>query len=175
MRRHALVALVLLAPFFADPIACSRSVPDLEHARGHLHEVSIELAAAAVHEDHAKVVDYMLPSIVASAGGRDRMLAIARKTAEDLKKEGWTIKDQSVRDDIRVAAGRDGIYGVAPYHMTMVKDGDPPLELDSFLVGFSSDDGETWRVVDGGALQQNPNALSKLFPKFPAELELPRK
>jgi hypothetical protein len=46
-------------------------------------------------------------------------------------------------------------------------------ELAGIIIGVASEDGKTWKFVDGG--QADSTRVKRLFPNFPERLRLPEK
>jgi hypothetical protein len=62
------------------------------------------------------------------------------------------------------------VYAIVPQRVVMRRP-EGRFGLDSYLIAVSSDDGRTWKFVDGTRL--TPAIVTMLFPDFPSGIELP--
>lgn len=136
----------------------------------HCRDAARACAAALLAGDDGKIVDCMAPEALASSGGRAAVLAELQRGRADMAKDGVTFAGSEIDLPRDLAANGGRLYAIVP-QVAIMKVPQGHLRQRSFLVGVSSDDGATWKFLDGAGLKGD--RLRRLLPQFPASLALP--
>jgi hypothetical protein len=126
---------------------------------------------AFVRGDDDTFVAFTEPRLVALLGGKARTTILMKKARLDMRSVGWVIESATVSAPQQVVlAGMDKIQAVLPAEVVYRKRRGK-VHVPSFLVGFSSDGGKTWKFIDTGRLGED--TIRKTFPECSAALRLP--
>ena len=131
-----------------------------------------EINQALMKGDAGKIVDLTYPKVIEMAGGREKMIKALEADLKDMKSKG--IEFRSVKVDNPsdpVASGKD-LYVVVTFLLEM-KIPEGKLRSESFVIGVSSDQGNTWTFLNAG--NQDVKTIKKILPGLPEKLELPKK
>jgi len=162
------VALVIGLLGFATPASATT---EEGAAAAAARKQATEMYQAFVRGDHATFVGYMHPKITEMMGGREKTLDTIKKSLAAAKAEGLTPASATaapVQQFVEVAPSK--LQVIIPADVIM-KGKDLEVHQRSFLLGFSSDGGKTWKFVDTGS--SGADALRKIFPECSPALKIP--
>jgi hypothetical protein len=138
-------------------------------------EAALEAAQTCARAFLAKqpeaAVDCMADEAVGSVGGRELLVNLLHTASAVMKAKGIVIEAVDLEPPTRVASAGGKMFAVIRERI-MLKMPDGHVRTNGYLLGVSADDGASWKFVDGNALQKS-GTVSKLFPVFPPDLELP--
>jgi hypothetical protein len=131
----------------------------------------VKKAAEAVGEATRKgdvegIVAGTYEPVIALGGGREQTIQLLRDTLKLFK-----ILDFTVGEPSEFHAGAKNLYVIVPTTMKIEIE-NTKLSGKSFLLGISSDDGATWKFVDGQGISDEEER-KKLLPDLPATIKLP--
>lgn len=133
-----------------------------------------EAAKATVEGKWDKLADLTHPKVVELMGGRDKMVERMTASMKDMKAKGIAFNSAKIEDAATpVAAGKE-LYTYVPMTLEMKVPGGT-ITSKSFLLGVSTDEGKTWKFVDGSGIGGNEKLLKEVLPNLPKELKLPKK
>jgi hypothetical protein len=115
-----------------------------------------------------RVLDCMPPIVLAALGGRDSAVG-ALTSAKTMNDKGVSIESVDVLPPRQISSDRHKLYVVVPQDVTL-KAAHGHLRTHGFLLAVS-DDGTSWKVVDGDVLK--PDLRAQAFPDLPSDLALP--
>ena len=127
---------------------------------------------AFVRGDLDKFAGLTHPKLVQAMGGRERMIELLKSGQKEMATRGIQLLSASLQPKVEVAQGGDEWFAVVPYDLEMSVPAGRAL-VKTWLLGVSADQGKSWTFVDGGKL--NADGVKRLFPQFPAKLNLPAK
>jgi hypothetical protein len=130
-----------------------------------------EVGQAVVKEDHAKLVDLTYPKLVELMGGREKMIAILESGSKAMKEKGFALRSVTVAEPGEFLTEGENTFVVVPTTLEIKAPGGKILGK-SYLLGISSDQGKTWKFIDGNGLA-NKEKRAKVLPTLPAKLKLP--
>ena len=129
-------------------------------------------ADAFVRSDFNVALSYMDPAVVTTAGGAEKMNKLLAETMADMKANAVTFQSSIVSPPTQMSSIGAHHFAILPQRLTMsLPTG--TLTQDGYLLGHSTDGGQTWKFVDGSGL--NAETLPMLFPVTPPDLRLPPK
>ena len=103
-------------------------------------------------------------------GGSGKMLGLLQSGMQKMKSNGVEITNVKVGTPSEFHAAGADLFSVVPTAIELKVPGGK-LAQKSFVVGISSDDGETWLFADGNGL--TAEQVKNIFPNFPDSLPLP--
>jgi hypothetical protein len=112
----------------------------------------------------------MPPEGLRASGGRAAVLAELAKGKGEMASSGVRIERADIDAPRELAAVDDHLFAIVPQRVTL-KVPSGHLLSRSYLLGVSTDGGDTWRFLDGAGLDRA--RLKRLFPRFPEALALP--
>ncbi|TDQ09769.1 hypothetical protein [Pedobacter metabolipauper] len=119
------------------------------------------VAKATIEGDYTTAINCMYPPAVKMGGGKQAMIALLKKTMEDLEKDGQGFKSASNGEPGEVYRSGKELHSVVPQYMEMkYKDG--YLSFTTSMLAVSQDEGKTWTFVSAGNIE--PERLKKMFP-----------
>jgi len=126
---------------------------------------------ATMQGDYAKVIDHTFDGVVNELGGRDEAIKQTEAAMMLMTAQGFALKSFELGPLGDLHTEGDNTFIVVP---TEIKMGSPKGEvvLKGYLLGISSDAGETWKFVDGYGM--NDDIRERVLPKLPASLVLPK-
>lgn len=125
---------------------------------------------ALVRGDLDKFVGWTHPKLVQAMGGRERLVSTLKTGQRDMAQQGIQLVSARIRSQVELARGSDEWFAIVPYDLEMTVPAGRVLAR-TWLLGISSNQGQTWTFVDGDGL--TANSVKRLFPNFPAQLALP--
>ncbi len=130
-----------------------------------------ELAEATLKGDDGKLVDRTFDKIVEMAGGREKMILKISEFRKSLEAKGVKIHSLKIGAPGEVLKEGKYVFVVVPTVMEM-RVPKASLTGKSFLLGISSDDGKSWKFVEGVKVRDQA-AREKVLPALPKRLSLP--
>ena len=132
----------------------------------------VKMGEAFMEDDHEYILDHSHLLVTELLGGRKKALAFLQKTTEDLKAKELTFSKYDVGDpgDFLKAGGTTYVVVPTTLELTFPKG---KIINKTYLLGFSTDDGKTWKFLDGAGLESKKDR-EKHLPDLPAELALPK-
>jgi hypothetical protein len=131
-----------------------------------------EMGRAMIAQDFGKLADFTFPKIVAGMGGREKMIEKLKAGVEEMKNAGYGFNTFHVDAPTAIADAGNDIVAVVPQSLEMTVPGGK-LTAKSYLIGLSSDQGQTWTFIDGAGI--DAKSLKTLLPNFPKDVKLPAK
>lgn len=128
-----------------------------------------EVNTAGIAGDWEKLVDLTHPKIVAMAGGKTAMMALAKTGIDQMKSQGFEIlscKNNGVSQIERVGTEIFALIGTS---MILKMPDGRKVEGRSSLVGVSGDKGKTWKFISAA----NQERFKKLFPAAAVKMKVP--
>jgi hypothetical protein len=129
-------------------------------------------ADAMIARDYSTVVELTHPKVVEMVGGQTKMIRLLGDGNRQMNGDGMSFESATVSAPTAKAVGKSRTYVIVPQQI-ILKTPTGRIQQDSFLLGTTTDDGQTWKFVDGSGL--NSETANKVFDDFPAELQLPPK
>jgi hypothetical protein len=130
-----------------------------------------EVSQAFVKSDYAKIVDLTYSGLIDFVGGRDKLIGITKGAMEMFKQQGIEVISYKMAEPGEIVKGEGKSYVVVPATMEM-KAPVGKIKVKSYLLGISTDDGKSWKFLDGSGLA-NKELKDKIIPNLPAKLKLP--
>jgi len=130
-----------------------------------------EMYQALVRGDLETFVGYMHPTITEMMGGKAKAIETTRKAMAASAAQGLTATKATVapvQQLVQVAPAK--LQVIIPADVIM-SGKDAEVRQRSFLLGFSSDGGKTWKFVDSGS--SGGDALRKVIPECSPALKIP--
>ncbi len=135
------------------------------------HEQAQACANATVKGDFAKLADLTHPSVLKAIGGREAMIEKTSAAMDQMKQQGMSFDPPKVDAPKTLTRSGSTLFCVAPTAIT-IKAPTARIKMKSFLLGVSTDDGKTWKFLDGNPGEEN---LRKILPEIPKDMKLPEK
>jgi hypothetical protein len=126
--------------------------------------------AAILSAPDDRGLDCMADEVIAHFGGRATIAAALAKVKGEMAAKGITIENAEIDLPQQIVPGGGKLFAVLGQRVTM-KLPEGHLRTHSFLLAVSSDDGQTWKFVDGVRLTREK--VVAIFPTFPESLALP--
>jgi hypothetical protein len=126
--------------------------------------------AAILSAPDDRGLDCMADEAIAHYGGRATIAAALAKVKAEMTAKGVTIENAEIDLPQQIVTGGGKLFAVLGQRVTM-KLPEGHLRTRSFLLAVSSDDGQTWKFVDGARLTREKAVA--MFPTFPQSLALP--
>jgi hypothetical protein len=170
MKRFGAMLMLLLAGCAGGDVG--DSVTDNPQALANLKSQATEIANAMSTHNFAKITDMTHEAVIHQHGGREKTLNKMQSFPNALKERGldkWEIK---LGDLTGVYEGGGKLFGSVPYVVEFGGNGRQGSGT-AYLLGVSSDQGATWKFIDGGGTFGDRKKLESTFPGFPARLQLP--
>jgi hypothetical protein len=128
------------------------------------------LALAVTNGDYKTLVDHMYPRLVEMMGGKEKMLALATKSMDQLKTQGITFENASVGSPGKFYKAGAEIHCIVPETLTLKLPSGHAVSHSS-LLAISSDGGKNWSFIDLN--QGTIDAIPQIFPYFNHDLKIP--
>jgi hypothetical protein len=128
--------------------------------------------AAFFSHDYERLLDCMPTEAFGAfpdAGGRAEARAEIERGMQKMARDGFSFEsaDYELPHDFATAGGR--LFAIVPNRLKM-KVPDGHLLQDGYMIGVSTDGGQSWRFISGTVGKET---LLRIFPDFPATLALP--
>jgi hypothetical protein len=142
----------------------------LQAAEPQKKQLAKKAADAVIEATRKGDVDGIINStyepVIAEAGGREQMIEAIRETFRVAK-----VVELTAGEPGEFHVGGKQTYVVVPTS-GIVQVGKLKASLKSYLLGISSDDGTTWKFVDGMGITEEEER-KKFLPNLPESLKLP--
>jgi len=158
--------LSVVCAFFCLVAYNAAADPQTERIRQAAKENSTAFATA----NYDRLVDLTYPKVVELLGGREKMIELLRRGAEDMKSHGSSILGADIAEPKEVITAGDKRFAIVPM-IVHVKVPEGTLRTNGFLLAVSTDQGKAWTFIDGAGLTREK--LTQVFPDFPSEVSLP--
>jgi len=130
-----------------------------------------ETSQAFAKGDYARIVDMTYPTLIDFMGGRDKMIATTREAMQKAKDQGIEVVSYKISEPGEIVKDGGKSFLIIPAVMEL-KAPDARIIVKSYLLGISSDDGKSWKFLDGAGLNSK-ELMDKVLPKLPGKLKLP--
>jgi hypothetical protein len=128
-----------------------------------------KMQKAILKDDFETVIEMSHPKVVDNLGGKEKAINTTKTVMKQLKDKGVVINSMSTGEPTNPVRGDKEVYIVVPTKLEMTAP-QGKVSGTGFILGISTDDGKTWKFVDGAP---GPAEIRKLFPDIPKKLELP--
>ena len=108
----------------------------------------VSMTDALIKGDFAKAIDLTHPKVIASLGGRAKAMELMAAGARQMKAGGFAFLSAAIDDPSDPVASGSDLYVVVPYTL-VTKDPGGRRRQRSFVVGVSTDGGQSWKYVNG--------------------------
>jgi len=128
--------------------------------------------AAFFSQDYERLLDCMPTEAFGAfpdAGGRAGARAEIERGMQKMARDGFSFESAEYEPPHDIAAAGRRMFAIVPSRLKM-KVPDGHLLQDGYLIGVSSDGGESWKFISGTVGKEE---LLHVFPDFPATLALP--
>ena len=124
---------------------------------------------AFTRQDYNTLMDYTYPKVVNMGGGEEKMKIIVENAMNDLKAKGFTFRSVTLGPISKIYKAGTELHCVITQYLALnVKGG--YLTSISPLMCISSDQGESWKFISAGDL--NEEKIKMLFPDYNPQLVL---
>jgi len=126
---------------------------------------------AFINGDMDKMLDLTYPKLIELGGGREKVMAALESELKEMRELGMKIIAHTVGEpepSVRVGAK---LVAIVPTALKTELDGSV-IEQKSFWLAVSTDEGKSWRFLDGSSL--NTDTLKLLLPEAVDKIKLPR-
>jgi len=165
MYRISVIAIVFIA------ILAYNNTNAGEFSKATVRKLAQELADATYAGDYAKVIDSTYAIVVSKLGGPKQAIQIYENGMEKMKEKGHAIERFEIGEPGEFAVKGDKTFVVVP----VVLDVSFPMGIirtNAYLLAISSDLGESWKFIDGTALESKA-FRDCIIPEMPAGFMLP--
>lgn len=133
-----------------------------------LRKLAQEITNATVKGDYEKLADLTHPEVVKLAGGRKKMIDGMKLESAQIKAEGFELISIATGDVKQIARVENEIFAVVMIEM-VINSSNTKSRGGSSLIGISSDNGATWKFVNG----VDQVRLKQMFPKAAEKIVVP--
>jgi hypothetical protein len=139
------------------------------------HAQAKKCAKALIDGEIDTVIDFMPEKVIEQGGGRDALIAAAKQSMEAMKKGGISLQSAEIGTTKEIQGKEKNLYCLVPQTIVMtISNGamEGTLTSESFLLGFSVDEGKSWKFLD---VAPGEAKLREIFPEVPATLKFPER
>lgn len=133
-----------------------------------LKKLAQEISDATVKGDYEKLADLTHPEVVKMSGGRKKMIDGIKLESAQIKAEGFELISISTGEVKQVARVDKEIFAVVLIDM-VISSSNTKSRGGSSLIGISSDNGATWKFING----VDQERLKQMFPKAAEKIVVP--
>ncbi len=119
--------------------------------------------------DYETYVNYMHPELVKHFGGREKSITAMKAAMDGVKANGVSLTSSTIGEPSDTVASGSELFTVVPFEFK-IKSPEGRILVKSYLIGISSDQGKSWKYLDG---KGDPKLIKKLMPNLPKKLKLP--
>ncbi len=131
---------------------------------------AMDMAKAVLAKDVNKIIQYMPPSLIEKAGGKDKLM-IARDTVNKYMKQfGAEIKKVTIGNPGKIINYKKQLQALVP-QTTELKFMASTITLETTLIAISEDNGQHWYFVDTSIY--HADKLKNSLPNLSPELAIP--
>ena len=179
LRKLSLIVAIL---FLCAPVAHTRTLALQDGSKQttaqapaypNLKKQAQVVAETFLAGDYKKFVTFVYPKIVRIAGGPDAMIEMIAGGMRDTEAKGFKVISYDVREPAPAVRIGQGLYAIVPTKMRM-QSPHGVIASESFMIGISSDGGDTWTFV-GGAGATDEAQLRLVLPEVVGKLTIPEK
>jgi len=153
------------------PVASASSVPPAAQTREeHCRDAARACGAALVTGTDDKIIDCMADAALAFVGGRKKVADELSTGKVNMAHDGWAFEHVDIDAPREVVSAGSQLFAIVPQKVTL-KTPMGHLLQRGYLLGVSTDAGQTWKFVDGAGLTEKNT--KQMFPDFPASIVLP--
>ena len=135
-----------------------------------VRQKAAEISQALAAGDFGTVVRLTYPKVVELAGGSEKMIGHLQTGMQKMKSNGVAIASVKVGSPSEFQAAGADLFAIVPTAIELNVPGGK-LTQKSFVVGISSDAGQSWLFADGNGL--GADQVKTVFPNFPDSVPLP--
>jgi hypothetical protein len=130
------------------------------------------ILTATMEADYSTLLDYTHPKLIASMGGREAVMQVFQSTAvaESLRKVKF--EEVTFPQSPTFLKGSQNEFVVVPVRLAISVNGKKRAS-NSYQLGARAVGSQKWGYLEGSRLTRE--TLTKLFPDFPTDYELPAK
>ncbi len=154
--------------FALSCLVAHNAAADLQTER--IRQAAKENSTAFTTANYDRLVDLTYPKVVELLGGREKMIELLRRGAEDMKSHGSAILGADIAEPKEVITAGDKRFAIVPM-IVHIKVPQGTVRTNGFLLAVSTDQGKAWTFIDGAGLTREK--LTQVFPDFPSEVSLP--
>jgi hypothetical protein len=129
-----------------------------------------EINLATIEGHYLRVLELTHPKAIELMGGPDKATQGMMTGLYNLGKAGLAIRSVAVQLPSQMVASNQGIFVVVPFTMELASTAQDQLLNESYVIGVSTDAGESWVFVSGST---SADDLKKILPNMPTKLVLP--
>src|SRR5262249_35112704 len=118
-------------------------------------ELAKVMEKAVLAGEHAKVVELTHPKVVEAMGGKEKMIEAIEKIMSAMKAQGIAIKSHTIGKPEEPVVDGKSAFVVLPTKLEMTAP-QTKIAVESYLLGFTTDNGKSWLFVDGAGLNEGP-------------------
>lgn len=137
-----------------------------------LKQAAVKAITVLKNKDAQAMVELVPPKLIDLAGGKEKFVALLEVQFKMFDREMFTFKNFQIKDPVSITRTEDGWYAYVPIEMPLSVKQEFVLS-QSYLLGYSSDNGESWQLVDTAGLKSIKDA-QKIFPSYPKDLKIPK-
>ena len=157
--------------FILTVIFCSRTLTlDAQNLQSSIKAQAMEMANALVSRDYKAFVQHMHPSIVAFAGGPQKLIGNMDSAGTVMKQFGIVFKKIFIGNPGQVIQYKDQLQCVVP-QSTDMQSSFGEMHAETSLVAISKDQGKTWYFIDTNVYQADK--LKSILPDLSPNLQIP--
>lgn len=127
------------------------------------------MVTATLKGDYEEVVKATYGPALETLGGSDGALETIKQQMDQMKASGMKIVKFDLGDPKKIFSTPEMAFVILPTS-TEMSIPQATVNAKSYLLGLSSDQGKSWKFVDGSGLASKPEWL----PKLPEGFELPK-
>ncbi|HEX8131496.1 MAG TPA: hypothetical protein VF527_20530 [Pyrinomonadaceae bacterium] len=125
---------------------------------------------AFMNGDFGKVIDLTYPKLFELGGGRAKVLAEVETQMKELQNKGIKIISHAIGEPEQSVRAGGKLVAIVPIRLKM-ESPEYYIDLKSFWLAVSTDEGKLWRFVSGSSLDEN--ILKVLLPEVAGKIKLP--
>ncbi len=123
-------------------------------------------------EDYHAFADYTYPKVIEMMGGKERMIQATESSMNQMKSEGYQIKDIDYKDASGfLSQGKELQCSLTQELLMKIPQGEILSEYT--LIAISEDDGKSWKFLDTSG--KSKETMLKYFPNLPPDIDIKQK
>lgn len=134
-----------------------------------IKEKAQAMLTATLNGDYETVVKSTYEPALQTLGGREGALKTIKEQMDQMKASGMKITKCKLEAPQKIHRTADMEFVIVPT-TTEIDIPNATVDAKSYLLGISSDQGKSWKFVDGAGLASKP----KWLPQLPEGFELPK-
>lgn len=166
MKRMLIITMVLLlVPGIVSARTIKKGV-----AREVMAEVN-EFKELLINGDVEEYVERLHPKVVELMGGKRRAMYVSKRNNYLMKKNRFRVLRYDVSKPETLYKSKEEVFTVLKAHIVIDS---PKYEIsrDTFIIAARNKKADDWVFIDGTGINSFEK-LGKIFPEFPADIELP--